>query len=519
MRRRRNTAYPLSFAALCSMLAWSGVSALVSAIPHQTTEFSPVSLATGMPFEISLQLSNPTGGGLPSLHSFSSAEYDGKWLLVGGRTNGLHSLEIFNPDSFSPESRNDSLWVIDPATGQAWNKPLEEAGLSASDVDFLSTTNAQFEQRDDRLYVVGGYGYVTETDGFKTFGRLAAIDVPSVVDWVTGAQADLPANAIRTLESDVLTVTGGVMERIGDRYLLAMGQDFQGVYSHFTEGVYTNQIRSFTIEDDGDALALGEFTASEANPELRRRDLNVIPAMRPSSDGGEPEQGLTALSGVFTLFDGAWTVPVEIDADGIPTTADPASSAAFKQAMNNYSTAHLEFFSESSGEMHSVLFGGISLHSIDEATGEMIRDDQLPFINDVTDVVRNADGEYVQLALPTKFPEVLDIDGNPMLFGTNAEFLPAAGLPTYENGVIKLDELAESTLLGYIYGGITSNAGNGGTKVASNLAFEVYYHPTPEPQSFTLLLGLIAVALAVGGTALLLPRRRDLDAAPQSSTR
>ena len=45
-----------------------------------------------------------------------------------------------------------------------------------------------------------------------------------------------------------------------------------------------------------------------------------------------------------------------------------------------------------------------------------------------------------------------------ILFGAEAKFFAAPGLPVYENGVIDLDALEDNTLLGYIYGGIAADA-------------------------------------------------------------
>src|SRR5262249_8076171 len=124
----------------------------------------------------------------------------------------------------------------------------------------------------------------------------------------------------------------------------------------------------------------------------------------------------------------------------------------------------------------------------------------LPFINQVTSIDIDGAGNFSQHLLG-EFPEIFDQGGNRLRFGAEAEFFPAAGLPMYDNGVIKLDQLGQETVLGYIFAGLFANAPNtfgvpGAVSGASNQVFEVVYTPVPEPASMFLLL--------VGATSSLL---------------
>ncbi len=69
----------------------------------------------------------------------------------------------------------------------------------------------------------------------------------------------------------------------------------------------------------------------------------------------------------------------------------------------------------------------------------------------------------------------------PSLLGAGSEFIPVESIATYHNEVMKLDQLtSDSTLLGYIYGGISSTAANifttnnGTQSSASSQIFSVY---------------------------------------------
>jgi hypothetical protein len=69
----------------------------------------------------------------------------------------------------------------------------------------------------------------------------------------------------------------------------------------------------------------------------------------------------------------------------------------------------------------------------------------------------------------------------PALLGAGAEFIPNQSVPQFNNEVLKLDDFtADSTLVGYIYGGISSTAANifftntGTQSSASSQIFKVY---------------------------------------------
>jgi hypothetical protein len=482
------------------VIAWLHAAA---ALANQTDTLTPVVLNGGLPYKISLQPYDFGSADLPTLHSFAAGHHDGKWVLIAGKTNGLHGFDTGGPNGFLPEFQNRDVWVIDPVTKQTWHRSLEGAagGLTTIELNSLTPTNNQYYQRGERLYMTGGYGVQNVLgDGTPingTFDRLSAINLPGIINWaMTGS--GLAKDHIRQISSPSFRVTGGAMFEMGGRTHLVFGQDFSGNYNPTKNGTYTNQVRSFDVVDDGTTLATSNPTSTTPDPNFRRRDLNVYPVMRPA-DGGGLEQGLVVLSGVFTPPPsiGAWTVPVEIDSVGNPSMDDPTDPATFKQGFNNYHSAKLGLFSEVTGEMHEVLFGGISLQYLNTATMQTETDNALPFVNDITSVVIDADGNFSQHWLG-KFPVITDLQGKRLRFGANAEFFLADGIETYPNGVIKLDALTGPTTLGYIYGGIIANGPHTRSgdppaiSSASNMIFTVVYAPVPEPGTLAFsIIGLV----------------------------
>src|ERR1700704_6077466 len=51
--------------------------------------------------------------GAPRLHSFVSAQWDGKWIFIAGRTGGYHGVGQGEID-FPRTSANRKIWVIEP---------------------------------------------------------------------------------------------------------------------------------------------------------------------------------------------------------------------------------------------------------------------------------------------------------------------------------------------------------------------------------------------------------------------
>jgi hypothetical protein len=468
---------------------------------NQTATISPIQLNSALPYRVSVEPYDFGAVSLPTVHSYAAGTVDGKWVILAGRTNGLHGFTSVAANNFPPASQNRDVWVIDPISKQSWSRSLADAssGLTLDELNSLTQTNSQFYQRGDRLYMTGGYGVESEQNGspfYNTFDELSAIDLPGLATWAMGG-AGTAKSHVRQISDPLFKITGGAMYEINGRTHLVFGHDFVGNYTNGTNGVYANQVRSFDIVDDGAALSIANVISTTPDPNFRRRDLNIVPVIRPGA-GSTLDQGLLVLSGVFTPTNGAWTVPVEIDANGNPTMDDPAAPATFKQGFNGYHSAKVGLYSETTGSMHEILFGGISLQTYDTSAQQVITDNRLPFINDITSIVIDEQGNYVQHRLG-EFPVLNDPLGNRLRFGANAELFLADGIETYSNGVVKLDSLASPTTVGYIFGGIASNAPNtrgiaGAATAASDLIFRVVITPVPEPDSLTPALAAFGAA-------------------------
>ncbi len=388
----------------------------------------------------SLVLEEVTLAGMPGLQSFAWGTHNGEWLLLGGRTDGLHRRQP--PVAFLAADNNTTAWVVAPATGQVWSAPLST--LPTALFEQLQCTNMESAQRDSMLYIVGA---------------IAAIKAGTSL-----------APHFRQLADARMAVTGGYLGRHNDLFLLVGGQRFIGRYNpigpdHGPGFVqqYTNAIRRFRISDDGVNLSITDFSETVDTVNLHRRDYNLVPQVFP--DG---THGFTAFSGVFQYVDDVpWLNTVDI------TDSAYTVVPGFEQWLNQYHTAHLPMHDATDNSMRTLFFGGIGRYHY--VNGVLVDDPTVPFVNTISLVTRASDGTMVEEAVGTM----------PGLLGASAELIPSPGLPMTDHEVLQLDQLPpDSVLVGHIVGGIESTAEsiffiNTGTQSdASTRLFRVWLLPS-----------------------------------------
>lgn len=418
-----------------------------------------LSFAQTSPFQIHLEPVEITGVG--GLQSYAFGQHNGKWLIIGGRLDGLHRRQPFA--SFDIAGHNNVIWVIDPVAQQKWTAPV--SSLPVSIQEQMRSTNMQFVQYDDILYITGGYGYSETAGDHITYDKLTAVDVPAVMDAIINGTAF--NTFFRQVADDRFAVTGGHMLRIYDTYYLVGGQYFEGRYNPMGPAhgpgfiqQYTDQIRKFNINDDGTTLAITHLPPATDSVNLHRRDYNVVTQIMPNG-----QEGATAFSGVFqTTVDLPFLNSVDIDSSGY------AVNNAFTQYYNHYHCAFLPMYDAVKNEMHTVFFGGIA--QFYDSLGILVQDNNVPFVRTIARVTRSADGTMAEYKLPVDMPGLL---------GAGSEFIRLESLPAYNNEVIKLHDLPSDTIhVGYIYGGIASSAPNifwintGDESSASSQIFKVY---------------------------------------------
>jgi hypothetical protein len=408
------------------------------------------------PFQIAIEPFSIDG--LEGLQAFAFGQHDGKWLLLGGRLDGLHRRQPWA--TFDSAGQNTQLIVVDPVAQLKWSAPLSSLPVSISEQ--LSSTNMEFYQDGIYLYVIGGYGYSITADDHITHPVITAVKVPDVITAIIAGTSFTPF--FRQVTDEQFAVTGGYLNKIYNIFYLTGGQRFDGRYNPmnnptFTQE-YTNSIRKFLISDDGTNLTVTHLATITDTINLHRRDYNVAPQIMPNG-----QEGLTAFSGVFQVdADLPFLDCVNIDSTGY------AVNSTFSQYYNHYHCANIPLFGANANEMHNLFFGGIAQYY--DSAGILVQDTNVPFVRTIARVTRTADGNMAEYKLPVEMPGLL---------GAGSEFIRAENLPAFDNEVLKLDEItADTTLLGYIFGGINSSEANifwtntGTQSIASNTVFRVF---------------------------------------------
>ncbi|MCX7744426.1 MAG: T9SS type A sorting domain-containing protein [Flavobacteriales bacterium] len=379
---------------------------------------------------------------MPGLQSYVwGITPSGYWVLIGGRTDGLHRRQ---PNSaFLASGNNTIIYMIDSEEGLIWQRPLSE--LSASLNEQLQSTNMEFYQNGNNLYIIGGYGFSATANDHITHPNLTIVDLSGLEQALINNQPI--TNYFRQITDQRMAVTGGHLGMFGDEFVLVCGQRFDGRYNPHgpTHGPgfsqqYTNSIRRFSIQDDGTIFSIQNYIATVDTVNLHRRDYNLTPFVHSGQEG-------------YTI----WTGVFQYDQD-LPylNTVDVTSSGyqvnnGFNQYLSHYHSAKLPLYDSVNNEMYTIFFGGISQYYYN-TSNILVQDDNVPFVKTVSMVKRNALGTMTEYRMPVEMPGYL---------GASAEFIPANTLPMYINKVAKLHTLnADTVLAGYIVGGINSSAAN-----------------------------------------------------------
>ena len=408
---------------------------------------------------------------LPGLHSFAAAQYDGKWVLIGGRTDGLHQRQPNT--SFLSINSNTKIFVVDPLTKNVWSALVTSLPVNLSDQ--LQSTNMLFCADSSKLYIAGGYGYSVAAADHKTYASLVVIDLPGLI------QAVISGNTINTffrqLTDNYFALTGGQMAKLGDMFIMVGGQRFDGRYNpnngpSFTQE-YSNQVRKFRLIDNGVTISMNYQQSITDAGELHRRDYNMAPQVFP-----DRKLGYTAFSGVFqTAVNLPFLNTVDID------TVSYYPNASFNQLLNHYHSGKFSVYDSAANRMHSFFLGGMAQFYYD-AGGNLEQDNAVPFVSTIGRVSRDAGGTMTET-------KVGDLPG---LLGSGAELILNHELPVYANEVIRLNDVnADTVLAGYLVGGIQSIApniffvNNGTQSTAANTVFKVYLVKQSGPVPVSLL--------------------------------
>lgn len=376
--------------------------------------------------------------GFPNLQSFVTATYNNKWVIIGGRKDGLH---LRQPNSSFPAADNNTnIYVVDYLNNQVFTASVN--GLPTKLKEQLQSTNMCFTAEQDKLYIVGGYGYAASVNNHITHKLFTVVDLPGLINAITSNTTITPYFSF--IENDLFAVTGGQLGKINNVFLLVGGHRFDGRYNpnngpSFTQE-YTNQLRKFSISNNNGILSIyNTQNFTDAN-ELHRRDYNMLPQIFTNK-----KFGYTAFSGVFqTNANLPFLNTVNIDTTGYTV------NTGFNQLLNHYHSGKLALYDSTANVMYNIFFGGMAQYYYN-ISGNLIQDNEVPFVKTIGLVTRQANGSYTE-------QKIGDLPG---LIGSGAELLLNEQIPLYKDEIVHLNNITTDTFtVGYLLGGINSTAEN-----------------------------------------------------------
>jgi hypothetical protein len=462
------------------------MSALVLVLSLMLASANPQAATTSLPFRLEVK-EVPVAASAPAIQSIVVAPAGERFLLIGGRTSGMHGFSK-GPNNFPPAGQNRLITLFDPGAGNVAGS-LDIDVLGAALADPLASTNAQECLDGTTCYVIGGYGLDSSTNSMVSFDTVTRFDAVALAALIAKGEKD--PTKLRALfaqgHDPRFKICGGDLRLIGGRFALVFGHQFDGAYTSSLSGYnraggmqqrYSEVVRTFTLSTDLRVATYAQYGPFSANLPFHRRDMNVSDRVRP--DG---KFGLTVYGGVFRA---GQFVPHQQAVDIDPVAGpNPGLSVAqvgpFRQATNHYECPVFTVYHAASGNHYTTLLGGISQYGVETNDGVRLVSSPvdvakgqvgMQFVDVVSTIVRSRDGTTAQYLQPVRLPGLL---------GTSGSFLPSCKAPRYTNGVIHLAGLTDRTLVGFVYGGIEAAAPDrvDGPTTASRRLFQVWLTPGP----------------------------------------
>ncbi len=319
----------------------------------------------------------------PALQSFvlATGSNSNQWLMIGGRTNGMHDFgkDNYEEKSFPIRNFNDTVWVYDYSQDKRYHFPVNEIDEPGSLL--FKATNLQHFQDGNYLYLTGGYGendsipYNNLFERFSTYADIARIDVDGLIsDIINKApKEEINDNIIYGFD-EATRATGGELYKLDDYFYLAGGHVYKGMFSvkknntiTQTSQEYLNAIHRFKLSEADNKLVLSDHTKiSDSKPDnstqFRRRDLPVTPSIY-FKGNGDWEEGIAMYAGVFSSpenkvpnisSNGAWKWPIYVYKDGTYSI-----DSNLEQTTNIYSAPSFVAVDQNTKTVYTTIIGGI----------------------------------------------------------------------------------------------------------------------------------------------------------------
>jgi hypothetical protein len=429
-----------------------------------------------VPFTFSVE-AVPDFNNLPALQSFVLATDGDDWLIFGGRTNGFHGFGPVQNFPFKKANRYIYAYNAKKRTVDSIPASMLPAALRSQ----YAATNMQARQVGNKLYVCGGYGQNNAgqpDSAWATYNTLSRIDVRKMIQAVRARDAVKLAGAIAYTSNDIVRSTGGELYQLPDgRFYLCLGHIFQGLYTSGDSTAITNprvqryldSVHVFRLKETADSIAFdGPFSyisdgLNDTITQFHRRDLVVVPGVNK-----DRSFGISIFGGVFTYrSNNPFGNPIYINGNN---TQRYTIDSNFNQQDNIYSAPSIVLYDDSLNRVYTTIFGGLG--------NDTAAQDNAAFTTLISTICRDNKAATTSIAYnPARLPARVGAEG---------AFIHTKDIPRYRgNNLDVIDarklKAGKKILVGYIYGGIYSNAPEEDDQTnpttASNNLYRVYITP------------------------------------------
>lgn len=377
---------------------------------------------------------------LPQVHSYAHGVYDGKLLVIGGRTG--------SPSSYI----NFDLILVDPETDRIWQKSIETYALKTSFIEHLSSCNTASIQIGNYLYIAGGLGYRVDQDAFGTLPYLTRIDLKKVCESILKGTTN--NDFICQIENEIFASMESSLLKTKDDFYLIGGFKMFGNFNKEGElEIVQSDLEhyySFTLKETDFSIELDLLDEIEYKEGSSSSGIKAISYRLPNAKNGivfiQNEEHITG------------TIP-----DWFKIGSDQSISVIQNQGKVPFSHAvTIPFYDNIDRKMYTYFLGGCNEFLCYEKQSYT-----KTTLNEVDVIVVN-ENEQVEVQ-----SEIID---ELLLQGKDGVFIP---ISQSNDGILELTSDSTPKLIGYIYGGSTAPSpmfySDGSTvDSALNQFFEVY---------------------------------------------
>ncbi len=209
---------------------------------------------------------------LGEMYGFAVGKYRDQVLIFGGM------IKSDVPELSNADFPNHEIILID--LGRNRVSAYGSGNLDGVLSDQMSATGLAYYQKDNMLYIVGGYGYSDEQERFITFPYMTVIDLEATVSAITAGKN--PVAFFYQINDERLAVFNAVMDYNGQEFFL-----INGTYAHklrpfdnepyYEEMDRTGEAHTFRMEGAGEDLNLQNFRSWYDVNDLRDYYGSLLP--------------------------------------------------------------------------------------------------------------------------------------------------------------------------------------------------------------------------------------------------